>query len=126
NEKELNELQDFSEEYLILDNENLFIYAAQSEDKFVGYVSIVYIPKVGRKCNGHLFIDELWVNPHYRKRGIADALMKKADILCKEKNISGLRLYVDITNNDALSLYKKCGYEGKFGTSQFMEKELSN
>jgi ribosomal protein S18 acetylase RimI-like enzyme len=127
NDDELKEVQNFSDEYIALDNENLFIYAAQIENKFVGYISIAYIPKVGKNrhgYNGFLYIDELWTNPNYRRNGIAYALMMKADELCKEMNISGLRLYVGGSNPGALALYTKCGYRDRGNDAHFMDKIL--
>ncbi len=40
NKDELNIEQDFVAEYMTLENENLHIYAAQTENRFVGYISI--------------------------------------------------------------------------------------
>jgi len=60
---------------------------------------LVNIPKINRmNGSGHLLIDELWENPHFRKRGVANALMKKVDLR--------LRLYVNTTNVVGVSFYK--------------------
>ena len=48
--------------------------------------------------------------------------MEKVNIVSKELNTIGLRLYVNTENIEALSLYKKCGYIDK-GNAIFMEKE---
>jgi len=120
-EKKIN---DFSQAHSTLENKNFYVFAAQVDDKFVGYISATYIPKISRtNGRGHLFIDELWVNPHFRKRGIANALMKRVDTLSKEINTLGLRLYVNTTNVVGISFYKKCGYKDKYGMALFMEKE---
>ena len=128
NEYEKNEAHDFSTVYETLTNENLYVYAAQYKNIFVGWISIVYIPKVSwTKGKGHLYIDELWVNPSYRNKGIAKALMLEADKLvmnAAKPNILGIRLYVDANNEEALPLYKKCGYRGVNDDAVFMEKEL--
>jgi ribosomal protein S18 acetylase RimI-like enzyme len=108
--------------YKTLEDKNLYIFAAQIKDKFIGWVSSVYIPKIGKTNGlGHLFIDELWVNPDYRNNGIAYKLMEKASEISKELNALGLRLYVNSENNEAFSLYKKLGYVNK-GMAFFMEK----
>ena len=117
------ETSNFELVYGTLNNENLYVFAAQLGEKFIGWISVVYIPKVGRtNGKGHLFIDELYVNPAYRKKGIAKALMEKADTLSKEIKALGLRLYVNSTNDDAISLYEQCGYKNQ-GEALFMEKE---
>jgi len=123
-EDERKEIQDYTAFHLTLEDENFYVFAAQSNNQFVGYICAVYLPKITRaKSKGYLYIDELWVKPDFRKKGIANALMEKADVLSKEMDTIGLRLYVNADNNEAISLYKKCGYDNKFGESLFMEKE---
>lgn len=126
NEDELKQRDYFPQYYEIL-NQNFFhTYAVQIEDKFVGYVCAVYIPKIGKQeNNGFLFIDDLWVNPACRKIGAAYMLMQKIEDLAVEKGYYGLRLYVATDNGAGISLYEKCGYSNKqYGTSMFMEKFL--
>lgn len=111
--------------YKTLEDKNLYLFVAQVGDKFIGWISVVYIPKVDRtNGRGHLFIDELWVRSDCRRNGIAHALMEKADIISKELNSLELRLYVSVDNADAILLYKKRGY-GNQHESFFMEKEWS-
>ena len=55
---------------LSLANPNLYVYSVLDKDKFVGWISIIYMPKVGRLNGlGHIYVDELWVEPTYRKLG---------------------------------------------------------
>ena len=125
NEDELKKERNFTADYAALENENFYIFAAQTQNIFVGYITIVYIPKVGidyHGYNGHLYIDDLWINPSYRKKGLAKALMDKADMICQEKKISGLRVGVHGTNGEAIALYNKCGYE-YINTNLIMEKQ---
>ena len=128
NEREKNEFEQKNTKindtvYKILEDKNLYLYAAQTGNKFIGWISLVFIPKIGKtNGKGHLYIDELWVNPAYRNNGIAYALMGKGEIISNELNTAGLRLYVNSDNNEALPLYKKCGYIEK-GNAIFMEKE---
>ena len=83
---------------------------------------MVYIPKVGRwKGNGHVYVDELWVEPSFREQGVAKALMKKADELKTELDATGIRLYVNVNNPIAQRLYGSCGYR-EDGQAYFMEK----
>ena len=124
NEDELKETQDFNSYYAALEIQTFHVFAVQLEEKFVGYIFINYLPKIGStNGRGWLYIDDLWVNPDFRRKGIASALMKKADDFSKELNTSGLRLYVNTENPDGIALYKKCGYEQKFGTCMLMQKE---
>ena len=124
-EEELREKHDFTEQYRILDKQILHTYAMKTEDKFVGYISTAYIPKIGISGNnGYLYVDDLWVNPNYRRMGIAEKLMQKAGDLAKEQGFYGLRLYVNTVNDAGIALYEKCGYANRYGTAMLMEKAL--
>lgn len=101
---------------------NFYVYAVEVDCRFVGWISLTYIPKIGRwGGHGHVFVDELWVQPDYRGKGLAKALMKKADELCAELKATGIRLYVNVNNPVAQKLYECCGYE-EDGQAYFMEK----
>jgi ribosomal protein S18 acetylase RimI-like enzyme len=118
------EPRDFGAIYTALTDKNLHVYAAQVGDRFVGWVSAVYIPKVGKYGGkGHLFIDELWTAPAFRRHGIAYALMMEAERIARELNTAGLRLYVGGDNTGAIALYAKCGYRDRGSDAHFMDKE---
>ena len=120
-EKEKSEVIIDNMVYETLEDKNLYVFAAKMEEKFIGWVSAVYIPKISwTNGNGHLFIDELWVNPNYRRKGIGHALMEKIENIAKEINVIGLRLYA---NNEGKYLYEKCGYKS-LNEATFMEKIL--
>lgn len=105
-----------------LENPDLYLYAAKTDGRYVGWISLVYIPKVGKwKGRGHVYVDELWVAPEYRGRGLGKALMEKADELRTELEASGIRLYVNVNNPAARRLYERCGYR-EDGQAYFMEK----
>ena len=106
-----------------LENPNLHVYSAMANNRYVGWISLVYIPKIGSRWNGHghVYVDELWVEPGFRGKGIAKALMKKADELRAALNATGIRLYVNTENPTAAALYKCCGYLEN-GQAIFMEK----
>ncbi len=100
---------------------NLYVYAAEADGRYVGWISLVYLPKVSRVKRGYVYVDELWVAPPYRGRGIAKRLMAEADALCAELAATGVRLYVNVENPLAKQLYENCGYAGE-EKAYFMEK----
>ncbi|SMC44004.1 Acetyltransferase (GNAT) family protein [Oscillospiraceae bacterium] len=105
-----------------LSSPDLYLYAASVADSFVGWISLVYIPKVGIwKGKGHIYVDELWVDPSYRGKGIAKALLSQADELKSSLDAHGIRLYVSVDNPAARSLYAQCGFISS-GETVFMEK----
>lgn len=104
-----------------LGNPNLYVFAAEDGGRFVGWISLVYIPKVGKWKRGHIYVDELWIQPDYRRRGIAKELLGKADELKQLLDTGGIRLYVNTENPGALKLYEGCGFYEK-GSAYFMER----
>lgn len=105
-----------------LRNPNLCLFAAEMEGRFVGWISLVYIPKVGKwQGHGHVYVDELWVAPEFRRRGVGAALMAKADEMKAKWNAAGIRLYVNAGNPGAKRLYEACGFSAD-GQAIFMEK----
>ena len=65
-----------------LANPNLYIYAVMVDKRYVGWISLIYMPKAGKwNGHGHIYVDELWIEPSFRGQGLAKALMRKADEL---------------------------------------------
>jgi ribosomal protein S18 acetylase RimI-like enzyme len=104
-----------------LQNKNLYVFALEKDSKYIGWISLIYMPKIGLWKNGILFIDELWVSPEYRNNGFAQILMDKAKELKKELKAIKIRLYVDTNNKSAINLYEKNGLK-KFGETFFMQE----
>ena len=100
---------------------NLYLYSVLCDGRYVGWISLIYMPKVSRVKRGYVYVDELWVEPSYRGRGFARMLMAEADRLRSELKAAGLRLYVNVENPAAMRLYESCGY-AQCGQAYFMEK----
>jgi ribosomal protein S18 acetylase RimI-like enzyme len=116
-----------TERYAALSDSNLRVWAALAEGRFVGWISAVFIPKIGHPAyggRGHLYIDELWTHPEHRRQGIAAALLARAEIAAKEMNAAGLRLYVGADNLGAFALYTHFGFRDRGGDAHFMDKEF--
>lgn len=108
--------RDFAENHKMLADKNLHVYAAEAGGRFVGWVSAVFIPKVGHPKyggKGFLDIDELWTDPACRQHGIAQALMTAAEQAARAMDVAGLRLYVGGDNAPAYRLYTRCGYKDR-------------
>jgi ribosomal protein S18 acetylase RimI-like enzyme len=57
------------------------------------------------------FIDELYVLPEFRNRGIARQAMHLVAEAARELGINAIHLEVSTTNESALSLYRRLGFE---------------
>ena len=100
---------------------NLYLYAVLCDGRYVGWISLIYLPKVSRVKRGYVYVDELWVEPSYRGKGIAKKLLAEADDLREKLDATGVRLYVNVNNPTAKKLYEDCGYAGE-EKAYFMEK----
>ena len=83
------------------------IIVAELNNEVIGYISIVANPE-GEK---YAYFDDFCVKKEYRDLGIGTALLQHSEDLTKIINISEIRLHIETTNNSALNLYKKNGYE---------------
>lgn len=55
-------------------------------------------------------LNDLYVTPPARQRGVAEALMRAAHEECKGRGVKRLKLATAIDNTNAQALYKKLGY----------------
>lgn len=78
-------------------------FAATRNDKLIGYIGISVILDEG-------YITNVAVYPEYRKKGVATALLNAVFSLAEEKKLSFVSLEVRESNNAAISLYKKLGF----------------
>lgn len=110
-EKEKNRSRVFVEVYKNLNHPGFYTFCALYEGRFVGWISLMYTPKIAlqRWSNGVMYIDELWVAPEFRRKGIAKQLMEKAFECQKNAGAAEVRVYVGDDNIPAQELYNKSG-----------------
>lgn len=84
-------------------NSHLFL-TAEAEGKVVGYVGLMYVLDEG-------YISNVAVHPDYRRRGIAQALVRELAKRAEAKFLSFVTLEVRESNEGARALYEKCGFK---------------
>lgn len=92
-----------------LNDSNSKFFVARLDSDIVGF-SGMYI---AAGAEGYVY--NIAVNPLFRKKGIGTILTKKLIDYAKENNLEFLSLEVRKSNNSAISVYEKCGFE-KVGT----------
>ncbi|WP_034327772.1 GNAT family N-acetyltransferase [Alkaliphilus transvaalensis] len=108
-EKKLNKQTVFSDAYIQLGQQGFYAFAAKVEGRYVGWITMILTPKIGKWHRGIVYVDEVWTAPVYRRKGVAFALMQKAFDVANETNAVKVRLYTD--NIPAQRLYEKCGFK---------------
>ena len=117
------QLQQFMQQYRVLDSDMFFIYAAKVDGNLVGYINAIIIPKPEPRL-GTMYIDELWTAPQYRGMGIAGQLLAVVTRLAKQLNLWRVRLYVSTDNDAARTCYRKAGFVEK-GDCLFCEVDVA-
>ena len=107
-EREIN--QDEFRDYFasIIQDDRVFIYTAQVQDEIAGLM-VIYQTYSSFECGKILFLNDLWVEPKFRKMGVGQAFMTKIKDLAKEENCKRIDLQTNITNKKARALYEKNG-----------------
>lgn len=93
----------------ILQNESE-IFVAEFENKLVGFVQLYPLFSSTRMKKLWL-LNDLFVNPNYRNKGISIALIEEAKKLCINTNACGMMLETAKSNIVGNNLYPKTGFE---------------
>ena len=87
------------------------LYAAWLDGAVVGYIYF-YFWKAGGPaavCRKMVSIDDLGVEESLRNRGIGQQMMADLRELALAEGCTGLQLYVDAPNENAIAFYQRCG-----------------
>lgn len=87
-----------------LENENNFYLGYVKDGEIVGYIGCSFV-------FDEASINNFGVLPSHMKKGIGTALMEALIEAMKEKGVRYIYLEVRISNEPAISLYKKVGFE---------------
>ena len=88
------------------------VLAARAEDQILGVALLAYRLSVSA---GGLFasVEDLYVRPEARRRGVGRALLQAADERCEERGISYVEAQVEV--REAELFYAALGYEPETG-----------
>lgn len=91
-------------------NESEIFVAETETTQIVGFVQLYPLYSSTRMQRLWL-LNDLFVLPEFRSKGISIALIEKSKALCLETNACGLQLETAKTNNIGNNLYPKTGFE---------------
>ena len=101
-----------------LNGQHIFLSALYG-DKLIGYVSIDYVLDEG-------YFNNIAVSREYRRKGAAQALLSELDRQAEEKELSFISLEVRKSNESALELYRKNGYQEVGIRKKYYEKPVED
>lgn len=93
----------------LLNRDACFLLLGRMAAEPAGYLLAVRLPKADERV-GFLFVDELYVLPAFRRRGVARALLERVQALAVELGLAGVRLLARPENAPARRLYRQCGF----------------
>ena len=96
----------FKEEFKGVPNSRFFMVATNEQDQIVGYAAVLVVAP-GVEAD----VLTVAVLPDYARKGIATHFMNELEKWSLEKKASAMMLEVGVTNNAAIALYEKLGYQ---------------
>jgi len=93
-----------------LGRDGFWVLLARAKGEAAGFAHVCLIPKADAR-RGFLFVDEVFVHPAHRRRGVAMALLNRAVEMSGELRLAGVRLLVRPENAAARALYQRAGFQ---------------
>lgn len=87
-----------------IDNESALPLVARVDEKVVGYICLW-------KILDEIQINNIAVSPELRRKGIGERMLKMTLKMAEEKDYRRITLDVRISNQSAISFYKKFGFK---------------
>lgn len=92
-------------------DEDAFLMVADEGGSLVGFVFFVSEAEMLERESGQVYIQDIMVTENSRRSGVGSALMDAVRGVMAEKGIRRIDLQVLVGNEDALSFYRKQGFE---------------
>ncbi|MBG49494.1 MAG: GNAT family N-acetyltransferase [Pseudozobellia sp.] len=93
-----------------LNDESIVLLAYENETA-VGFTQL-YTTYSSVSLQSQFILNDLYVKPEFRKRGVGELLLQSAKELCQEKGFKGLSLET-ANDNPAQKLYEKLGWKAE-------------
>jgi len=96
--------------YDFLASDAFWVVLAHVGGEPAGLAHACRIPKVDERT-GFLYVDEVYVAPAHRRKGVGVALLRRVKQLSEELGLAGVRLLVRPENDAARALYRRAGFQ---------------
>lgn len=95
------------------------IYVAEAENGIVGFICVyarVLFEDLADPPGEHAYVTDVYVRDGWRRRGIAQAMLARAERHARERGASELRIGVLAGNAAARALYRHAGFQARTET----------
>jgi len=117
NKTDIGNAKMFLEERILKNDSEIFV-AENAEQKLIGFVQLYPLFSSTRMKKLWL-LNDLFVNPEYRSKGVSIGLINRAKELVKESNACGMFLETEKSNLIGNNLYPKTGFELNQGSNYY-------
>lgn len=108
---------DYAEEFRIfeksIESANEICFLARDENQYIVFIHITlrsdYVE--GSDVSPTAYVEALYVKPEFRRKGIAEALIKRAEQWAVSKNCFTLASDTAIANSDSITFHHNVGFE---------------
>jgi len=114
-ESDIKNAKEFLKERISNKDSEIFV-AENNEQKLIGFVQLYPLFSSTRMKKLWL-LNDLFVNPEYRKKGVSIRLIEKAKELVKNSNACAMFLETEKSNMVGNNLYPKTGFELNQGSN---------
>ena len=90
-------------------------FVAENDNVVVGVLEIVFrhVESPSHVTRDFIFVDTMAIDEKYRGMGVGHKMFDFLKIMKIEKNMDGIELQVNVKNDAAYEMYKKCGFTEK-------------
>lgn len=96
--------------YDFLTTDCFWVLLARVGGEPAGLAHVVRIPKADERA-GFLYVDEVYVAPAHRRKGVGLALLRRVTLMSEQLGLAGVRLLVRPENDAARALYLRAGFQ---------------
>ena len=89
---------------------NYIFLVAEQQNRMVGSVTGIVCEELYGDCKPFMVVEDVIVDKHHRRSGIATSLMKELEKRAVEKNCSYIIFVTESTRIDARKFYESLGY----------------
>ena len=94
----------------VIHEASAYLWVAEFENEIIGFIAFS-VRSVVRKPRPILEVDELFVNPLHRRKGVAKKFFINMEKLAKQNNYYMISIESDLDRKDAHVFYESMGYE---------------
>ncbi|HOZ95529.1 MAG TPA: GNAT family N-acetyltransferase [Niabella sp.] len=101
----------------------IFVASCKETQQPIGFTQL-YPKYSSKRIEKNWILNDLYVEQHYRKKGVGEALINTALVFAQQHNASFVEISTAVDNSTAQSLYEKIGFEMQKPDTEFFTYQI--